>query len=56
MNAVRHIVVAIALLTLVGMPLSAQDKLKEGAENTKDAVVNGAKVVADKTEGARQAK
>ena len=56
MNAVRHIVVAIALLTLVGMPLSAQDKPKEGAENTKDAVVNGAKVVADKTEGARQAK
>ena len=38
-----------AVLALVAGPLSAQEKIKEGAEKTKDAVVKGAKVVADKT-------
>ena len=31
------------------MPLSAQEKIKEGAEKTTDAVVKGAKVIANKT-------
>ena len=49
MNTVCSIVGAIALLTLVTGPLSAQEKIKEGAENTKDAVVKGAKIAAAKT-------
>lgn len=49
MKTVCHIVGAIALLTLVAGPLSAQEKIKEAAENTKDAVVKGAKVAAEKT-------
>jgi hyperosmotically inducible protein len=49
MNARWNIVGAIALLTLVAVPLSAQEKIKEGAENTKNAVVKGAKIVAAKT-------
>src|SRR4029077_1800221 len=37
------------LLTLVAGPASAQDKIKEGAEATKDAVVKGTNVVVNKT-------
>jgi hyperosmotically inducible protein len=44
-----HIVGAIALLTLVASPLSAQEKIKDGAENTKNAVVKGAKTGAEAT-------
>jgi hyperosmotically inducible protein len=49
MRNVRNLVGAIALFTLVGSPLSAQERIKEGAENTKDAVVKGVTVAADKT-------
>ena len=57
MKTVCNIVGAIALLTLVGGPLSAQEQIKEGAENTKDAVVKGAKIAAEKTkEGADKTK
>jgi osmotically-inducible protein OsmY len=44
-----NIVGALALLTLVAAPLSAQEKIKEGAENTKNAVVKSAKTGADTT-------
>jgi hyperosmotically inducible protein len=49
MRTVCNIVGAIALLTLVAGPLSAQEKIKEGAKTTKDAVVKGAKVATEKT-------
>jgi len=49
MKTICKIVGAIALLTLVAGPLSAQEKIKQGAENTKDAVVKGAKTAAAKT-------
>lgn len=49
MKTVCNIVGAIALLTLVGGPLSAQEKIKEAAENTKDAVVKGTKIAVEKT-------
>ena len=52
MNSVCRMVGAFALLTLVAGPLAAQEKIKEGAENTKHAVVKGAKVVAAKTKEA----
>jgi hyperosmotically inducible protein len=42
-------VIAVLVLVAVAVPLSAQEKIKQGAENTKDAVVKGATVVADKT-------
>jgi hypothetical protein len=44
MNTACKIVGAIALVTVVAGPLAAQEKIKEGAANTKDAVVKGAKV------------
>jgi len=40
---------AIALMTLVTGPLAAQERVTEGAANTKNAVVKGAKVAATKT-------
>ena len=49
MRTVCNIVGAIALLALVAGPLSAQEKIKEGAKNTKDAVVKGAKIATEKT-------
>ena len=49
MNAAWNFVGVIAVLTLVAVPLSAQETVKEGAVKTKDAVVKGATVVADKT-------
>jgi hyperosmotically inducible protein len=49
MNTVCKIVGAIALMTVVAGPLAAQEKIKEGAANTKDAVVKGAKVGVAKT-------
>src|SRR5947207_728451 len=49
MRAVRNIVGVIAFATLVAGPLSAQEKIKEGAKNTKDAVVKGATVATEKT-------
>jgi hypothetical protein len=42
MNTVYKIVGAIALMTVIAGPLAAQEKIKEGAANTKDAVVKGA--------------
>jgi hyperosmotically inducible protein len=49
MNIVCKIMGAIAVMTVVAGPLAAQDKIKEGAANTKDAVVKGGKVAAEKT-------
>ena len=49
MKTVCNIVGAVALLALVAGPLSGQEKIKAGAENTKDAVVKGAKIAAAKT-------
>jgi hyperosmotically inducible periplasmic protein len=49
MNAVCKVMGAIALMTVVAGPLAAQEKIKEGAANTKDAVVKGAKVGVAKT-------
>ena len=49
MKRVCNIIGAFALLTLVAGPVSAQDKIKEGAEATKDAVVKGTKVAVAKT-------
>jgi hyperosmotically inducible protein len=49
MNTVCKIAGAIALMTVVAGPLAAQEKVKEGAANTKDAVVKGAKVGVAKT-------
>jgi hyperosmotically inducible protein len=51
MKAAWNIVGAIAVLAFVAVavPLSAQEKIKEGAQKTKGAVVKGATVVADKT-------
>jgi osmotically-inducible protein OsmY len=49
MRTVCNIVGAIALLTFVAGPLSAQEKIKEGAKNSEDAVVKGAKVATGKT-------
>ena len=48
-ETVCNIVGAIALLTFVGGPLSAQEKIKEGAEKTKHAVVKGAKATTEAT-------
>ena len=45
----RTIVGALALLTLVGGPLYAQEKIKDAAEATKDAVVKGATKVGTAT-------
>ena len=41
--------IAVAGLVAIAVPVSAQDKVKEGAEKTKDAVVKGTKTAADKT-------
>jgi hyperosmotically inducible periplasmic protein len=49
MNMVCKIMGAIALMTVVAGPLAAQEKIKEDAANTKDAVVKGAKVAAGTT-------
>ena len=49
MKRVCYIIGTFALLTLVAGPVSAQDRIQEGAEKTKDAVVKGAKVVVAKT-------
>lgn len=49
MKRVCHIIGAFALLTLVAGPIAAQEAIKDGAEKTKDAVVKGAKIVAEKT-------
>jgi hyperosmotically inducible protein len=49
MKAGWNICGAIVLLTLVAAPLSAQEKIKEGVQDTKDAVVKGGKTVATKT-------
>ena len=51
MKAVWNIAGVIAVLGLVSaaVPLSAQEKINEGAEATKGAVVKGAKVVGEKT-------
>jgi osmotically-inducible protein OsmY len=48
MKTICNIVGAIALLTLVAGPVFAQEKIKEGAENTKDGVVKGTKIAAGK--------
>ena len=45
-----NVVAVFAVLAFVAGPVSAQEKIKEGAEKTKDAVVKGVKVVGDKTE------
>jgi osmotically-inducible protein OsmY len=49
MKTICKIVGAIALMTVVAGPLVAQEKIKQGAANTKDAVVKGAKVAAVNT-------
>jgi len=51
MKAACNMTGVIALLALVAVasPSSAQEKIKEGAEATKDAVVKGVTVAADKT-------
>ncbi len=49
MNIVCKIMGAIAVMTVVAGPLAARDKIKQGAANTKDAVVKGGKVAAEKT-------
>jgi hyperosmotically inducible periplasmic protein len=51
MKAAWNMTGVIALLALVAVasPASAQEKIKEGAEATKDAVVKGVTVAADKT-------
>jgi osmotically-inducible protein OsmY len=49
MKRVCNIFGAFALLTLVAGPTSAQEKIKEGAEATKDAVVKGTKGAVSKT-------
>jgi hyperosmotically inducible protein len=49
MKSICKIVGAIALMTVVAGPLAAQEKIKEAAATTKDAVVKGAKVAAAKT-------
>lgn len=41
--------IAALVLVAVAVPLSAQNKVKEGAEKTKDAVVTGTKAVAEAT-------
>ena len=48
MKAVWNIVAVVALVALA-VPLSAQEKVKQGAVKTKDAVVKGATVAAAKT-------
>jgi hyperosmotically inducible periplasmic protein len=53
MTAGWKIVCVTALTALVIVPVSAQEKIKDGAVKTKDVVVKGATVVASKTkEGA----
>ena len=42
-------VTAVLALIAITVPLSAQEKIKEGAQKTKDAIVKGATVVAEKT-------
>jgi osmotically-inducible protein OsmY len=49
MKSTWNVVGVIALLALGAAPLSAQDKIKEGAENTKNTVVKGAKTAAEAT-------
>jgi hyperosmotically inducible protein len=51
MKVTRNIVWVAAVLALVAIavPLSAQEKIKEGAVKTKDAVVKGTTVAVDKT-------
>jgi hyperosmotically inducible protein len=44
--------IAVVGLVAVAVPVSAQEKVKEGAEKTKDAVVKGATVAVDKTKDA----
>lgn len=44
--------IAVAGLVAIAVPVSAQDKVKEGAEKTKDAVVKGTTVAVDKTKDA----
>ena len=50
MKHVWNVVAVFAVLAFVAGPVSAQEKIKEGAEKTKDGIVKGAKVVGDKTE------
>jgi len=40
---------AVAGLIAIAAPVSAQEKIKEGATTTKNAIVKGAKVVGEKT-------
>jgi hyperosmotically inducible protein len=42
-------VTAVVALVAVAVPLSAQEKVKDGIETTKDAVVKGVTVAAEKT-------
>lgn len=51
MKAIWNIarLVAVVGLVVVAAPLSAQEKIKEGAVKTKDAVVKGATVATEKT-------
>jgi len=49
MKVTWNIVGVIALLTLGAAPVYAQEKIKEGAENTKNAVVKGAKTATEAT-------
>ena len=49
MKGVYTIVGAIGLLTCLGSPISAQEKVKEGLETAKDAVVEGVTIAVDKT-------
>jgi hyperosmotically inducible protein len=44
--------IAVVGLVAVAVPVSAQDKVTEGAEKTKDAVVKGTTVAVDKTKDA----
>jgi hypothetical protein len=52
MKAMLSIVGAIAVLALGVAPVAAQEKIKEGAEIAKDAVVKGATTAADATKAA----
>lgn len=49
MRVTWNIAGAIALVALATAPIGAQEKIKEGLEKTKDAVVKGVTIAADKT-------
>ena len=49
MNVTTKVVAVIAVAALYAVPASAQEKIKEGAEATKDAVVQGTKTAVGAT-------